>query len=143
MYLPSFNDPFLESIRFSLSKRSKTLKHNTQGFSCERVWEADEESKIEKIEIEFDLYDDSRGTAVRLSAWEDGWLWIDAYALKKNGRRWEWSYEGRLLGEFNGRDVIAALEDTINTASFRKAGKTDDFTEIWHKMLARGPAPVR
>lgn len=143
MYRPSFNDPFLESIRFSLSKRSKALKHNTQSCSFERVWEGELDSRIEKIEICLNLHDDSRGTRVRLYAWDNGWLWLDARAAQKKGWRWEWSYEGRRLGEFDGRDIVAALEDTISAASFREAGETDDFTEIWQNMLARGPAPVR
>ena len=140
MYWPRFEDSLLEDIAFSLRKRRKTLKHSTDGIRCERLVEIEDSETTEKMELEVRL---TNKTSVRVFAWSDRWLWVDARASAKKGWAWEWTRDGRLLGGCGGKDVVGAIENTLSKTHFVDSQQTDVFTEIWKRLLARGPEEVR
>lgn len=138
--LPTCENEFLNSVLFSLKKRQKAIKYKVSSITCEKIVEIDEGERFEKLEIDVQLL--TSRCSFRIFAWDDRWVWIDARRGSKNGWKWEWSDEGRLLGSFTGRDVVDALEFTQATFFEMDSSRIGRFSEIWDAMLAKGLKPV-
>lgn len=139
MYWPAFENERLADFAKSLRKRSKALKHKTEVLSCERVFEVEGPDRLEKAEVAMRDYHQTR---LRFFLWADSWAWVDARLSSKSGWVWEWSYEGRLLGRYGGRDLVAALETTLFEAHSMTASDINGLTQIWQPFLARGPRAI-
>ena len=140
IYWPSFDDNFLADLSAALKKRRKALKHKSRLLNCERLIESDDGVRTEKMELDIQLWTRNR---LKVHAWSDRWLWVDARAPTKKGWAWEWDYDGRLLGPLTGTEVIGAIEETIDGISGAKSDAVNELTGIWQKLLARGPEEVR
>ncbi len=79
---------------------------------------------------------------LRLHAWPDRWVWLDARCPTKKGWAWSWTYEGRLLGEHSASAIIKTIEDTLGPLHRMDSSKTDEFSTLWKPLLARGPVEV-
>lgn len=139
MYWPKFENPFLMEITECLRKRNKALKHKVREIKCERIIEIEDGQRTEKVELEFRTWGERGKTCVRVYAWADRWAWIDARAATKQGWAWEWNYEGRLLGEFGGREAVGGIEDTLQQAHNMEPRRMQELTDIWARLLAQGP----
>lgn len=140
VYWPGFDDTFLADLSAALRKRRKALKHRSERLNCERLIEIDDGARLEKMELEIGLW---RRDCLRLHACSDRWLWVDGRAPAKKGWAWEWSYDGRLAGTFTGREVVGAIEKTLDQIGRSKPPAVHELTGIWKKLLARGPEEVR
>ena len=139
MYWPEFQSALLGDLVNSLKKRSKALKHKTETLSCERVLVEEGSVRVEKLELVMSSY---RRVALRFSLWDDGWAWADARQPSKKGWVWEWTYDGRLLGRYGGREVEEALELTFDRACETPVEAPKALTQIWKPLLAQGPVAV-
>ena len=142
--VPEFENEFLADVARSVKKRHKALKHSIRSINCDKVYEADESGeKSEKLELTLRQSSSPKGLQLRLFAWPDRWVWVDARQAAKKGWKWEWTHEGRLLGVFGGRDLISAVEkalfDSIDD-DFNPV--TSEVAEIWRPLLAKGPVRV-
>jgi hypothetical protein len=132
-----FQDAFLESLATSFRKRRKALKHHALDV---KFLQGIEQSGMLRLEIELARMDKSR---LRLWAWPDRLIWLDARRPSKKGWVWTWTYEGRLAGGRSTQDIIAALEDTFGMIYRIDASLTASLDEPWAKLLAQGPKIAR
>ncbi|MCG8593929.1 MAG: hypothetical protein MI785_06070 [Kiloniellales bacterium] len=139
VYWPSFESAPLSDLVKSLKKRSKALKHKTETLSCERVLVEEGSVRVEKFELVMSSY---RRVALRFFLWEDGWAWVDARQPSKKGWVWVWTYEGKLLGRYGGKEVEEALEMTLDSVCETPAETLKALTQIWKPLLAQGPVAV-
>jgi hypothetical protein len=137
--VPRFEDEFLESVAFAFRKRRKSLKHRASNVDFAKVYERMASEKLARLEIDLLKYDDA---TIRLWAWPDRQIWLDARRPAKKGWAWSWTYEGRLLGERSAPDIIAALEETFDMLYQMDSTRVSVLDRPWVKLLAKGPRPV-
>ena len=142
MQPPEIESDALLDLAESLRRRGKSLKKKGNKILTKRVVEGVNSDKRERLEIEIRPSRLNEKVCVRLLFWEDRWAWIDARASGKKGWLWEWTYDGRLLGEYSGRHIVQALEETLETTYRLTAGRTNELAKIWTHMLATGPKEV-
>src|ERR1700687_369405 len=106
---PRFQDAFLENVAVAFRKRRKSLSHRAESAEYAKVYEVAGTRKTERLEVHLPMWD---WGLLRLHAWPDRMIWLDACRPSKKGWVWAWTYEGRLLGECAASDVIKALEET-------------------------------
>ena len=146
--IPEFNNAFLADIAFSYKKRRKSLKHRTSKMSCVKSYNNTSENRNECEEI-FELTVETPGASKRavfqLHAWEDRWVWVDGrQSISKQGWLWEWTHEGRFIGDGGGRQLIEALEKSISLSpSFSDHPYQAQITGVWKPILASGPVALR
>jgi len=139
MYLPTSDNELIKSTLLALKKRHRAINYQVREIRCDKIIERRERKDIEKIEIALSI----RGqTRVTINVWEDRWVLIDGRESAKKGWAWEWRYDGRLLGSHTGRDLIAALELTMDATFQIRKDRTPELTAIWQPLLARGPKDV-
>jgi hypothetical protein len=120
----------------AFKKRHRAINYQSHEIRCDKIIERYDPKDIEKIEIKLSALDKTR---IALNIWEDRWVLVDARQSTKKGWAWEWRYDGRLLGLHTGKDLIAALEQTMAATFQITRDATDDLTRIWRPLLARGP----
>ena len=124
---------FLEAIR----KRSRALKYKFAVVECERVIELKDREAHERIELRL-AERSTRGLRLTLWLWDDRCCWFDARRGAKSGWAFEWSYDGRLVGELAGRGLIEALEKAHELIAVYE-GNAEQLTSLWRPLLLRGP----
>ena len=142
MHYPTPKNPFLLNFIESLRKRNKALKYKASSITCERVLVREEGEETEKLELLFEAAHTTAKLPLSVHVWEDRWVWVSIRLLAKQGVVWAWRYEGRLLGNFGGREIIAAIEKTIDKSFDMKSDNVKSFEPIWRQMLAQGPKQV-
>lgn len=142
MYWPKFENTLLENLAFSLRKRHKALKHKVGKLDCERIIELADGQRVEKMELALHPLASGHSVCLRVFAWEDRWIWLDARAATKRGWAWEWTYEGRLLGEYSGREIVEGIETTLTSILGIESRGTGELTDVWAGLLAQGPKAI-
>ena len=146
----TFTDPltapsrnaFLNEVLASLGRRRKAIRHKAR-FTVEKVVERTDGDEREKLEITCALYF-ARDTSVRLFAWQDRWLWVDARSFQKSeGWIWQFTARGRAIGGLDGRSLVAALEASIAASSQVNEENAALLQSIWQRVLAVGPSVVK
>jgi len=137
--VPRFQDPFLEDIAFAFRKRRKALSHKVRLAEYAKVYELWDGEKIERLEIELHEYEQ---ITLRLHAWSDRQLWLDARRSAKRGWAWAWTYRGRFLGDSPASKIIEALEVSLTLVHGMTASRTGDLAEAWARLIAQGPRLV-
>lgn len=139
---PAFESDFLSDLAVAFRKRRKALSHRASIAEYAKVYELIQSESVERLEIR--IGNTSRNAALlRLHAWPDRQIWLDARHSLKTGWAWAWTYDGRLLGKHQGQDVIAALEETLASMFEMDQSRTDELAKPWKALLARGPSAVR
>jgi hypothetical protein len=136
---PKFESEFLEELAIAFRKRRKALSHRLQSAECAKVYELAEGKKMERLEIYLPYFD---WAILRLHAWPDRMIWVDARQSAKKGWAWSWTQDGRLLGDCSARDVIGALEDTIGPLQQMDSSRTRELCASWSHLLAKGPREI-
>jgi hypothetical protein len=81
---------------------------------------------------------DGRSVLVRLHAWPDRWVWVDARHSVRGGWRWEFTAEGRFLPAPGPRALCARLEQMLRAAHLPPARVPEAMHHIWDHALAPG-----
>jgi len=131
--------PFLSELAEGLKKRRKSLSHGGGSITCERVQDRSEGVEREKLEVVFKRRPNIRSVSVRLFVWSDRWAWIDAREPTKNGWKWEWAAQGRLLGPDVGVRLAMAFQSTVTLSKAANSSIADELTQLWSPLLAKGP----
>lgn len=140
---PQFESDFLNDVAFSFKKRRKSLKHRCAQIAFGKVYEIENNQETERLELKLQARSSSKGERLRLHAWPDRWIWVDARKGAKKGWEWEWTFDGRLLGAFTGRDLIAAVEESLAFSFYSDtAPQSYDVSNIWQPLLAKGPTRI-
>jgi len=129
-----FQDEFLESIAVAFRKRASSIRHRASRMELSKVYELVDREKVERLEI--DLLSVGK-TSLRLHAWPDRLIWLDARRPTKKGWTWSWTYEGRLLA--STVDVIASMELSLDLLAGMETSRTGELDQLWVRLLARGP----
>ncbi|MGA7713873.1 MAG: hypothetical protein WCA81_18415 [Rhizomicrobium sp.] len=137
---PRFESEFLEGLAFAFRKRRKSLSHRASGAECVKVYELVGDERMERLEIYLPKYGK---VMLRLHAWPDRKIWLDARQSTKKGWAWAWTREGRLLGSSGAPEAIAALETTFDRLFEMTSSRTNELSEPWATLIANGPKPVR
>ncbi len=137
--IPSFESPFLSEFGEAIQRRQKAIKHSTFGLECVRV--IDERARPPEEKLELIIAGPRRFShCLRANAWPDRWMWIDAREPGKRGWKWQWTREGRLLGNCTGANLVEALELSYAASPFvSEKAFTDQVAAIWRPLLATGP----
>jgi hypothetical protein len=85
---------------------------------------------------------DGRSVILRVHAWEDRWLWVDARHSCKGGWQWQFSAQGRFLPAAGARAVVTKVEEMLRAAHLPAEGVTRALAAIWARCLAAGPDRV-
>lgn len=133
---------FLQMVVDALRRRARAINYIGGRIFVERIIEKSESVSIEKIEITYRRLSRARGPRVRIFIWSDRWCWVDAREIARQGWRWKWTAEGRLMPEVIGTSTIAALEESIKVAFHASEEAPQRLEEIWKPLLARGPIRV-
>lgn len=131
---------FIDELRFSLRKRQKAIKHQVRAIESERLIDRSDEGDLTGISVQCALW--VPRTTIRLSAWDDRWVWFDARQGSKEGWRWFYTHEGRIFGEESGRRLVAGLEASFGAAHNAAQGSRMSFASIWEPLLAQGPKEI-
>jgi len=138
--IPRFESEFLEGLAFAFRKRRKSLSHRSSAPECVKVYELVGDNRMERLEI----YLPKCGKAMlRLHAWPDRQIWLDARQPTKMGWAWAWTREGRLSGSCGAQEAFGALEETFDRLFEMTSSRTIELSEPWATLIANGPKPVR
>lgn len=136
---PRFDSEFLEALALAFRKRRKALRHKARGAGYAKIYERVGDEKMERLEIHLPKYD---GALLRLHAWPDRKIWLDARRSAKKGWAWSWTKEGRLLGTWSAAEAMQILEATFDRLYEMTADHVDELSEPWNALLADGPRLV-
>jgi hypothetical protein len=124
--------PFLANALAGLAKRRRAIRHKVRSIAVEKVLERTSDEEFEKLEIVTDV----GAVRLRLFIWDDRWVVVDArVATKSSGWAWEFTAQGRLVGN-EARTLVGALEASVDAAA---AHSSDDMERVWKSLLATGP----
>jgi hypothetical protein len=98
--------------------------------------------ELERGETTLTFRVDGRSVIVRVHAWEDRWLWVDARHSSKRGWMWEFTSQGRFLPAAGARGVVTKVEAMMRAAHLPPADVPRSMSAIWERTLASGPKRV-
>jgi hypothetical protein len=91
--------------------------------------------EFHRDETTLQLRVDGRSVIVRVHAWPDRWVWIDARHSIRGGWRWQFTTQGRFTHAAGARALVANVEKMLRTAH-RPAGEVvDAMHAIWDGAL--------
>ena len=138
-----FESEFLNEVDNSLAKRRKALKHKFHEVESEKTYEIEHGVENERFELRIRSSPSPKDLRCRLVAWPNRWVWVDARKSAKMGWEWVWTFEGRLLGTLTSRDLVIALELSLDLS--KQSGRAIDMmsiSKIWKSSLAVGPTKL-
>ena len=139
--LPTNADaPFLLDLLDALRRRRKALGHKGVKLTVDRVIEEKPNYHVERIDLVLRL---GKRQTITMTVRQDRTIWVHACEAAANaGWRFQYTADGRLLGTYAGRDLVAAIEETASSM-FGMTGETvGSLSQIWDRLLARGPRPI-
>ncbi len=139
---PKFQNDFLEALAIGFRKRRKAIRNKALRANYVKAYEILNSEKKERLEIDIEDGPTLSGATLRMHAWPDRVIWLDARKPTKQGWAWSWTYDGRLGGTYAPRDIVEALEQTHSLLPSMDKNLTQKLTEIWCRLLARGPSAV-
>ncbi len=135
----ALESPYLQGFMKSFMKRSKAMKHKVKTYELSKEFEEGDNVVYERFNVDFTLWG-AQPPTIRLSLWDDRWLWIDVRQRSKRGWVFECQHEGR-IGDCPYEKIVGALEESI--ALLAEAHKSRDIClklrDMWNKIAIAGP----
>jgi len=137
-----YSNSFTDQVAACIRKRSKAIKHRGTQITSDRIKEVryGVEKEIRRLDIRIGYRVDGSRVGLRLTAWDDRWIWIHVRRHGKAGPVWSATAEGRFVVRDGAKDLVRTIEATLD-ASF-EAEPSLRIEEIWKGVLARGPRPA-
>jgi hypothetical protein len=136
-----FSVALLEALR----KRSKALSRRGATIECSPVKELVDgrESGLGRTDVTI-RYRRGEGPDVqlRVHAWGDRWVWVDARRNSKAGWMWEYTNEGRFILPGGARGLVELIERTMDCAHLAASDVVRAIAALWSRCLAVGPRPI-
>jgi hypothetical protein len=128
----------------AFKKRSKALSRSGSTLECTPVKEIVDgrESERGRTDVTIDYRVDAARVTLRIHAWGDRWVWIDARRSSKAGWVWEFTAEGRFVASNGAREFVERAEATISASYLPDTEVSAAMRAIWLKCLATGPRRV-
>lgn len=139
--IPTIADsPFLLNFLDALRRRQKPFKHKGISLVVDRVIEERFDRLVERLDLVLRF---RKRQTITLTIRQDRTIRLHACeAITKAGWLFQYTTDGRLLGIYDGGDLVAGIEKTVS-AMFGMSGETVSLLgTIWDKLLARGPQPM-
>jgi hypothetical protein len=135
-----FSSAVLEVFR----KRSRAISRRGATVQCVPVKEIVDGIKSQRGRTDVSIAYRIEGARVelRVHAWGDRWVWIDARRHSKSGWVWEFTNEGRFVSPNGARDLVACVEDTLDASFLASSKVSQAMSLIWSKRLSTGPRRV-
>lgn len=141
--LPNFENDFLNNVALSFSKVRKPLKYDAFEVKFNKIIDAIDGEKVEKIEIVVRSSRSKTGIRTRLDIWGDRWIYLDIRKPKKKGWEWEYTIQGRLSGSANEIELMKAFKAfQKNSLLFNSKTIHSAANEHWNTLIAMGPKEV-
>ena len=136
----AFSVAFLEAFR----KRSKALSRRGAKVECSPVKEIVDgrESQRGRTDLTVKYRVEGAHVQLRVHAWGDRWVWVDARRSSKAGWVWEYTSAGRFISPDGARGLVELIETTIDCSYLVPADVPAAIAAIWSKCLAVGPRRV-
>jgi hypothetical protein len=126
-----------------LARRRAIRVHNAQLETAVLLDRADARGReLERGETTLAFRVDGRGVLIRVHAWEDRWVWLDARHSSKAGWIWQFTAQGRLVKSPRTPAVISRVESMMRAAYLPPTEVPRAMAAIWVHCLAPGPARV-
>jgi hypothetical protein len=135
-----FSAALLEALR----KRSKALSRRGAMVECRPVKEIvdRQESVLGRTDLTIRYRVEGAHVQLRVRAWGDRWIWVDARRSSKAGWVWEYTNEGRFISPSGAGGLVELVEQTMNCAHLAASEVSRAVAAIWSKCLAIGPRRV-
>jgi hypothetical protein len=135
-------DPsFVDNVQAAFVRRRKPIKHHGVSIEWKAAIEAgnDREAQMARIDVDLSYRAGGQRILLRLIAWDDRWIWLDARRSTKRGWAWSCTVEGRFFAAVGARELVARLERTIVVTYGSSAEVPALMRRLWRDCLATGP----
>ena len=109
LVLPTSTVTCLASFVSAIHSRAAELEHRYRAVSCRKLMVEQNGNLREGVALELTrtepLY-----RLIRVHAWDDRWVWIDARQSQQQRWIWSWTLEGRLGPGLGGVHLLDAIE---------------------------------
>jgi hypothetical protein len=133
-----FSAALLEAFR----KRSKALSRRGATVECIPVKEIVDGRESELGRTDVTIRYRGPHAQLRVHAWGDRWVWVDARRGSKAGWVWEYTGEGRFISPSGAPGLVQLVEQTMDCAHLAASDVSRAMAAIWSKCLAVGPRRV-
>jgi hypothetical protein len=136
----SADAPFLLNFLDALRRRQKPFRHKGITLTVDRIIEEKPGGRVERIDLTLRF---RKRQTLTITIRQDRTVWLHACeAISKAGWLFQYTADGRLLGNYDGRDLIAGIEETASAMFGMTRETAGSLGAIWDKLLARGPRPI-
>jgi hypothetical protein len=135
----SVRGDFTDDVTACVKKRSRAIKYRGAKMRFDRVKELEVgiDAGARRVDLEISHRIQGSLISVRLVAWGDRWVWVDARKGGKSGWVWFKTIEGRFIGPNGAQDLMRRLEATLDVS--HQQDPQAHIEEIWSSCLAQGP----
>lgn len=139
-----WKEDFSRAVLDAFRKRSKSISRRGASLEYTPVKEITNgrESDRSRTDVTIAYRVDGAPVKLRVRAWGDRWVWVDARRVSKSGWVWEFTSEGRLLPSSAARDLVSRTEETMDASFLPVSDVSRTISAIWSKCLATGPRRV-
>jgi hypothetical protein len=134
---PSFESVFLTELATAFRNRRRALSHRACNVELIKAHEEGDSGR-ERLEIQIGGIV-GRGPLLRLHAWNDRLVWLDARRPAKEGWAWSWTTEGVTTATSGASHLLDAIEETWLLIGDITAGRTETLQSLWAPHLAPKP----
>lgn len=135
----SATNGFPATVWRAFERRQRTLHLLDADHDSQLVPDCDARGvDFHRCEITIQLRVDGRSVIVRVHAWPDRWVWIDARHSVHGGWRWQFTTQGRFVNIGGARALVANVEKMLRTAQRPAAEVADAMHVIWESSLIGG-----
>ena len=141
---PDQTDDFSKTVLAAFTKRAKAIKRSGATIEIVTVKEIFDgrESDAGRTDVSIAYRVQAARTKLRIIAWGDRWVWIDARQSSKTGWVWQCTMDGRSMPVHDAREFVALAEKTITATYLPTEAVSQTIRELWQKYLAKGPREI-
>ena len=138
LVLPTSTVTCLASIISATQSRAAELERRYRAVSCRKIMVEQTGGLREGVALELTRIEPLY-RLIRVHAWDDRWVWIDARQADKTRWIWSWTLEGRLAPGLGGLHLLDAIErsERLFTRDDRVGLK-----DVWRDVLTAERQPT-
>lgn len=133
---------FARDVASCLAKRSKAIKHRGARVELHLAEAKPPDDPSASVEISVSYAVQGATVRLRVIAWDDRWIWVDARRSTKQGWAWSVTCQGRFLDQSGPSGVIRRVEESLSATRNPDDAIPSLVKEIWADCLAQGPRSV-
>lgn len=138
----SFEDYFLENLRFELCQKKRTLKKRNTLIDILGTQIVANDWRGELLEAFLRMGNRRVDPFLKFKAWSDREIWIDAREWTKAGWSWHFTINGRLTFPIQPSEIVTDIEESIGMIKSLRKGSPAKLLDVWRKRIAIGPRQI-